>query len=450
MQKLWFACLLCLTLGGCGPAKPTNPDVDSSTQPDSTETVGPATDALPSDSLNASMDTSTVPELDLNTPNARLLVARLTPEQLEEGWVRLYDGFEMTGWFFIGNANWTFDEGMIVVDGGEPSLLCTNFQVSDFELQIEFNCSARTDSGILLRTTADPHDMSRDCYELNIAPDDNAYPTGSLVNRKKVDRNETGAVEPDEWHAYRVRAEGDRVKVWLDGKPILEYSDARHLRRGYIGLQHNLGVARFRNILLRPLGGQDLAVDKDWQSAWKPLEHASPNFKVEAVDDGLHLQGGPGQLESTQQYDDFVLQATYQVANSTVDSGILFRGLADRYNEAYECQIYHGPAQVGPGKANARLQAGALNIPTKGEFSNVRVLASDGLSRTYLTLISDEGQFTSFVNGLLVADMADTREASANPRAGFRREAGKLALQAPNENCDITFHRLNISPIYRR
>lgn len=451
MRKLWLLCLLHLIAAGCdSSSKPSENSTETKLLSSQGEKLDDAN--VKPNQVESMMSTAPAPAVESTDPNAHLLSARLSPEQLEQGWIRLHDGFEMAGWFFIGAANWTYSDGTITVDGGEPSLFCTNFQVSDFELLVDFNCSARTDSGICLRSSADPRDMTRDCYELSIAPPDSDYPTGSLVKRAKVDKDKVGDVAPNQWHTYRVIAQGDQVKVWLDDKAILEYTDDRKLRRGHIGLQHNLGVARFRNILLRPLNGQGLALNEDWQKDWKTLETTSPNFKVEAGDAGLRLQGGPGQLESKEQWDDFILQTTYTVADPNVDSGILFRSLPDRYNEAYECQIYHGVNEVSAEKPSqpAQLQTGALNFAAKGDATNARILASQGTSPTHLTIIADEGQFLTFVNGLLVADVADTREISTNPRSGFRREAGKIALQAHDEKCDITFKHLSVSPIQKR
>ncbi len=96
------------------------------------------------------------------------------------------------------------------------------------------------------------------------------------------------------------------------------------------------------------------------------------------------------------------------------------------------------------------MQTGSLSIPIKGETNNARVLTSDGTKRTHMTIIADEGQFSVFVDGVLVAEVADTRELSPNPRVGFRREAGKLGLQATDETCDITFSNLTITPILSR
>ncbi len=284
MQRLWLACLLCLVVAGCSSSKPSDLPQRTTTRTDLVET--PRLILKWAWLWNKRACCHSTLEIS-NEPNAHLLGARLSPELLEQGWIRLYDGFEMAGWFYIGAGNWTFSEGMITVDGGEPSLLCTNFQATDFELLVDFKCSAKTDSGIMLRSSADPRDMSRDCYELSIAPPGSEYPTGSLVKRLKVDSDKVGEVAPDEWHTYRVIVQGDEVKVWLDGTAILEYTDNRKLRRGYIGLQHNLGVARFRNILMRPLGGRDLALNENWQNDWKSLDNAGASFKVEATSAGL-------------------------------------------------------------------------------------------------------------------------------------------------------------------
>ncbi len=276
IQKLGFVWLLCSILAGCGAPKPpevvNNPPVRG-VEGGREQRIGILTD----DSIGTRMDISMPPSIEaIKDPNEFLLTATLSPEQLEQGWIRLFNGYEMAGWFYMGTANWRFGEGVITVDGGEPSLLCTNFQASDFELLVDFNCSAKTDSGVFLRSAADPRDMARDCYELNIAPPSDAYPTGSLVKRQKVDVDEVGDVTPNEWHTYRVIVQGDQVKVWLDGKAILEYTDPRKLRRGYIGLHYSQGSARFRNILMRPLGGETLAVNEGWQADWKPLPNAGP------------------------------------------------------------------------------------------------------------------------------------------------------------------------------
>ena len=61
----------------------------------------------------------------------------------------------------------------------------TTVDFADYELHVEFKAPATTNSGIFLRTPLEPKDPAKDCYELNIAPQDNPFPTGSLVGRIK-------------------------------------------------------------------------------------------------------------------------------------------------------------------------------------------------------------------------------------------------------------------------
>ncbi|MGN6545967.1 MAG: 3-keto-disaccharide hydrolase [Aureliella sp.] len=370
-----------------------------------------------------------------------LLKSTLGEDRLKEGWVRLFDGYSLFGWFFTGKANWHVADGAIQVDSGEPSFLCTSFQAADYELLVDFKCPAETNSGVFLRTTASPQDVTRDCYELNIAPADNPFPTGSLVKRQKVDAEKMGEVAPDTWHTYRILVEGDSTKVWLDEKPILEYTDAGSLRRGYISLQHNAGAVQFRNILLRPLGMKDVPVDGDWESAWTQAAKPGAKFTVTASDEGLKLKGGLGKVESKDKWDDFVLQATYQLASPDVNSGIFFRCIPGSMLDGYECQLNHAyegehrgiPKDFGAGAIFRRQPA--------------RVVVGDGTDPTYVTLIAQGNQMATWINGLQVVDFTDTREPNENPRKGSRLEAGTIALQGHDETTEVTFRSIRIAPI---
>ena len=77
-------------------------------------------------------------------------------------------------------------KGTIVVDSGEKCFLCTSTDWQDFELTLEFNADEKTNSGVFVRTPMEPDDPATDCYEINIAPDDNPFPTASIVKRQKV------------------------------------------------------------------------------------------------------------------------------------------------------------------------------------------------------------------------------------------------------------------------
>ena len=69
------------------------------------------------------------------------------------------------------------------------SVCCARpFPWRDYELVVEFKAQEKTNSGIFLRTQLDPQNVETDCYEVNIAPDDNPFPTGGIVNVRRQNR----------------------------------------------------------------------------------------------------------------------------------------------------------------------------------------------------------------------------------------------------------------------
>ena len=375
--------------------------------------------------------------------NAEVLLAtQLTPEQLEQGWVRLFDGQSHYGWIVVGNADWQIaPEGVLKVTRGEPSFLCTSFQIPNYELQVDFRSDAKTNSGIFMRCGPQPQDVEFDCFELNIAPADNPFPTGSLVQRKKVEPAELGDFDPTAWHTYLVRVSGNQVTVSLDGKQLLQLDDAEVSPTGHISLQHNSGRAEFRNVLMRPLGLNELKLGESWEEDWTLSEKEPDTFTAKVTEEGLQLHGGSGQLQSKQAYGNFVLQARYTLANPQVNSGIFFRCIPDALLDGYEVQVNHAIVDGDPLRP-ADAGAGAIF-----RRQSARIVVGDGAKPTYLTLLATGPQMVTWVNGILVAEYHDTREPNENPRKGLRLEAGPIALQGHDATTDATFESLKIVEI---
>ena len=171
----------------------------------------------------------------------------ITFEDGEEGWMLLFYGDSLADWTSSGDAEWRVEDGAIVADSGGRGLLLTIDEYANFEMVVDFLADPRTNSGIFLRTVPNPTNVQEDTYELNIAPPDHPFPTGSLVARKKVE----GIDEFDDWRTFHIEAIDGHIQVKLDGEPILEYEDPAPIEKGYIGLQHNEGRIAFRNIKLR-------------------------------------------------------------------------------------------------------------------------------------------------------------------------------------------------------
>jgi len=358
---------------------------------------------------------------------------RLTPEEAADGWLLLFDGESLFGWRKAGDADWAVVDGAVRVTQGEVGLLHTSAEFGDFHLKADFKAAAGTNSGIFLRTSPKPRDPAVDAYELNIAPQDNPFPTGSLVKRAKATAVAEGA---DAWHTFEVRAEGPRWTVWLDGQQVLDYTDPQPLRRGYIGLQHNSGQVEFRNVKLKPLGLTSIFNGKDL-TGWNEYPQMASRFTV-AEDGTLNVKNGRGQLETQQSYGDFVLQLDAITHGPNLNSGVFYRCIPGLEMMGYECQIHNGieggdrakPADCGTGGIFRRVNAR-------------RVVSSDN-EWFRQTIVTTGAHVSVWVNGYQVTDWTDQRKPDKNPRKGLRLEAGTLMLQGHDPTTDLSFRRLEI------
>ena len=170
----------------------------------------------------------------------------LPQKLLDDGWISLFDGETLFGWQPTGDAKWEVVDGEIRTNGDKPGFLMSTTEWGDYLLHVEFKAAERTNSGVFLQTPLEPTDPARDCYELNIAPADNPFPTGSFVGRQKVnDRKAKWQPAADEWHSFDVAVLGDEFAVRLDGKSVLQYI-GREAACGWAILDCNRAKGRWR------------------------------------------------------------------------------------------------------------------------------------------------------------------------------------------------------------
>ena len=125
---------------------------------------------------------STAGSLQAAEPNT------LTPEELADGWILLFDGETTYGWLPGAKADWKVVDGALVATEGEDGLLHTTSQFGNYQLKIDFRSAKGANSGVFLRTPPVPTDVATRCYELNIADaGTNPFPTGSFVQRQKAE-----------------------------------------------------------------------------------------------------------------------------------------------------------------------------------------------------------------------------------------------------------------------
>jgi hypothetical protein len=356
----------------------------------------------------------------------------LSAAELADGWILLFDGESLFGWKPESKANWAVDKGVIAVSKGEPGLLRTTSQFADYELKVDFRAAKGTNSGVFLRTAPKltEHGVTTQCYELNIAPADNPFPTGSFVGRQKASE----VSESEAWRTFHVIAHGAKFTVRLDGEEVLSYTDPKPLGRGFIGLQLNSGPVEFRNIKLKPLSLTNIFNGKDL-TGWKTYPEMPSKFTVTEQGE-LNVKDGRGQLESQGQYADFVLQLECISHAKNLNSGVFFRCIPGEQMNGYECQIHNGFKEGDRTKP--------LDCGTGGFFrrQDARRVVADDLEWFYMTLVVEGPHMAAWVNGIQVSDWTDTRKAHANPRSGLRLEKGTLMIQGHDPTTDLSFRNL--------
>lgn len=415
-------CVCVFALIGCGQSEP---DLEADSNPKSETTP-------------ESASTKKTPKSE-ETPRSIPYHNPLAPEQIDEGWISLFDGHTLYGWQKSDDINWSVEDGAITADSGPIGLLRTKVPFADFELRLKYRAAANANSGIFIRCKEDSSSPKTDAYEINIADTHPAgFTTGSIVEFEKTDST-AKTTGDDQWHSMTVTASGPQITVTLDGSQVLDFKDEQTTRTaGFIGLQKNAGKIEFKEIILKPLNMTPLFNGKDL-AGWRVVPGGTSKFTVE--DGTIHVVDGAGFLETESTHGDFILQSQAKTHAAELNSGIFFRamkGTKETPSHGYEAQIHNGfegedrnkPSNAGTGAIFRRTTAR-------------RVVSSDNEWLT-MTLIACGPQISVWVDGYQVTDWKDERSPNENPRQGLRLEEGHISLQGHDPTTDLSFRKLQI------
>jgi hypothetical protein len=170
--------------------------------------------------------------------------------EAQDGWRTLFDGSSLDGWRPLGTANWQLGDGAVSATSGSGFLVSEQFY-GDFELTLEFWVDEPANSGIFIRCS-DPQSVTdTNCYEVNIfdTRPDQTYRTGGIVH---IAAPSTAIMTGGKWNSYRIRAEGTRLRVELNGTQTVDVRDEQ-FSRGPIALQYGTGTVGFRSVRIRVL-----------------------------------------------------------------------------------------------------------------------------------------------------------------------------------------------------
>jgi hypothetical protein len=386
---------------------------------------------------------------------------KLTPEEIADGWILLFDGHTTKGW---SNSNLKLDQDPIEDGALTPYkrgayYLMTDRVFADFVLSVDFKTSDKCNSGIFLR--ADPkrgmklgNDTAWYAFEVAIdeAQESGHHATGALYDLVPVKKNLSKPV--GEWNRARITCDRSLVRVEINGQVVSEtdldqwpvggkrpdgtstkfnYPMKPRARSGFIGLQDHGQPVWFKNIKIKPLHEEGFQSLFDGRSldAWtartaqgKPVALDKSSFGV-TDDFAIECNGEEGAywiVAPGGPYGDFTLRLEYRVDSGT-NSGIFMRSSEDGHPAftGLECQIIDDSGK----EPSDKWTTGAI-------FDVVTPMrnASRAVGEWNEVEITMKGRhYVGFVNGFKVIDIDFDDPIFGEPIGKFKTPYNQLPLE---------------------
>lgn len=213
------------------------------------------------------------------------------------GWVSLFNGQDLTGWkihpdtnkgafaevvekkdgdrvvAFVGKGKkdgkdvtlWRVEDGLLVGGGPASHIFSARGDYADFHFRVEAKLNDGGNSGQYFRTEFGPGFPKGYEAQLNATHRDpiktgSLYPNGAYGLNKFADTivavKGTATHKPDEFFTQEVICEGPRIRILVNGKQTLDWTDPDHrFKKGHFALQgHDPGsVMTFRKVEVKEI-----------------------------------------------------------------------------------------------------------------------------------------------------------------------------------------------------
>jgi len=181
-------------------------------------------------------------------------------DQTKAGLAPIFNGKDLTGWKATGGAKWTVKDETIIGTQGDNNAhgdLLTELTYKDFLLTVTYRVQWPCNSGIWFRYQSAAKAYQADILEYK-KPEcysGTLYCPGKMFLSMNTDRT---LVDREGWNTMSVRAEGDHIQIWLNGRQVADVRDDTS-DSGRIGFQVHAGKQLapmkiiVREVLLKPL-----------------------------------------------------------------------------------------------------------------------------------------------------------------------------------------------------
>lgn len=308
------------------------------------------------------------------------------------------------------------DDGVVSLRGDKKWFLVSNETYGDFVFEAEVKVPDDGNSGLQFRAHYEPNRLWG--YQAEVDPSDRAWAGGLYDEGRRGwlnpldgegEEEAQAAFKNGEWNAYRIRAVGPHIEIWVNGVKTTDYYDTADLN-GHVALQHHGEdglVYQFRNVRVQDLGrhewtplfnGEDLA-------GW----HATPGGEWQ-VEDGVIVgrqeasDDRHGLLLTDETFNDFALRLKFQAREG--NSGLYFRA-----KEVHDDVHVHGfQAEIEPnGETGGLYETGGRGWVVMPDSNEVKTWLNDADEWNEMSLVADGERIVVHVNGHQSADLHDSQ-----------------------------------------
>jgi hypothetical protein len=350
----------------------------------------------------------------------------LTPQEIADGWILLFDGETTFGWKFDGDAK--VNEGTLVVGGDKAAVATVTTSFGSCAWQLEHGGLQGTGEA-----------------KVSVA---GVTKGGGIVGSASIIRPPTKGEMP--WQL----SNGSVLSGALSIRTTLRVEVPAGAR------------VSLRSVKLKPADTKPLFNGKDltgWKRYTADEKRAKTEFSV-TPEGWLHLKNGPGDLQTEGRYDDFVLQAECRTNGKSLNSGVFFRCITGEYQNGYEAQVHNGfsdkpkdytveeyDPKTNELKDKKKVSSPALDYGTGAIYRRVPARKQAAKDNEWFTMtVAAEGRHVAtWVNGIQMVDWTDNRPLKDNPRNGCRLEKGNISLQGHDPTTDIDFRNIRLAELPR-
>ena len=354
----------------------------------------------------------------------------LSPKEIADGWIVLFDGETSFGWKVRGPAR--IQKGEWLIGGDEPAVVETAAQFADGVVAFQHRqLSEKSNAEFTLRGRE--LGLAGDAADPAWREEFIGFEKGELTQKIPLGKLAAGA--------------GMTIYLGVPEKKLGSF-------RIVVPAKSQLAV---RNVRFRPDADQALFNGKDL-AGWKIFPGKKSEFAVEGG--AINIKNGPGDLQTEKKFGDFCLQLECISHGEHLNSGVFFRCRDGEDQNGYEAQIrnqftaqptqkysleeYDPETHKLLGKKEAMFTAVDFGTGAIYRRQPARKAVAKDKEWFTMTVVAHSNHLATWVNGIQVTDWYDNRARSDNARTGCRLEAGHISLQGHDPTTNLSFRNFRI------